>query len=164
MRHFIAVPALFLLLALAACGSTATTPVANGDGTNTFVISSATGGPGVAPAASTETPNTLTLNLPTPGPAATGLTMNDVAFAPATDGTLKVTGKVVNQGPTEAHVTRISIQLVSDSGEVLAQSSTSNVKLAPVVPGDQVAWQGQTKLKPADGQTLRVVVEGEVAN
>lgn len=164
MRRFIAIPTLFLLLTLAACGGTTITPAANGGGTNTFVISSATGGPGIPAAASTETPSEVTLTLPAAAPPVDGLAMNDVAFAPASDGTLKVTGKVVNQGTTQANVTRIVIQLVSDSGEIVAQSSTSNVKLAPVIPGDQVAWQGQTRLKPAEGQTLRVIVEGEVAN
>lgn len=164
MRRFMIIPALLLLLTLAACGGTTTTPAANGGGTITFTIDSATGGPGAPAAASTETPSSVSLELPAAAAPAEGLAMEEVAFAPATDGTLKVTGKVVNQGTAQAHVTRISIQLVSGSGEIVAQSSISNVKIAPVVPGDQVAWQGQTKLKPAEGQTLRVVVEGEVAN
>jgi len=166
MRRFLLALTPYLLLTLAACGGTqATTTPSSATGGAVIVSESARGGPG----RTTEfTGSTAPSAAPVPTEAvvtpAEGLTLADAAYVAQGDSGLSVKGNLVNTGPTQARVTRVSFELLDAAGQTIAQSSVSNLRLAPLAPGAQIPWQGLTNLKPGEGQSLRVSVEGIVAN
>ncbi len=159
MRRLLLLLTPALLLALAACGGTPANPTGQAPAAEARVIAGTTGKVVEGQATAPQTDNPVSQ----PDSPFDGLAITEVSATRSGEGNVTVSGKVVNRGQEAAKTTRIAVEVVDASGKRVARQQFAYPQLPTIRPGDEVAWQGQTQLKLADGQQVQVAVAGEAA-
>jgi len=147
----------FLLLALVACGGSQKTSSGAAPTAEPRTLTEANG------RATDQQPVTVqpASAIGQPDNPAEGLDLIDIATTADTDGTVLVSGQVVNRGQVAAKTTSIAVDVVDASGKSVMRQQFAYPRLPTIRPGDEVAWQGQTQFKPTEGQRVQVAVAGE---
>lgn len=157
MRRLFLLLTPFLLLALVACGGSQKTSSGAAPTVEPRTLAEASG------RVSAEQPVTVqpASVVGQPDNPADGLALIDVTTTVGTDGTVLVSGKVINRGQGAAKTTSIAVDVVDSSGKSVMRQQFAYPRLPTIRPGDEVTWQGQTQFKLTDGQRVQVAVAGE---
>lgn len=159
MRRLLLILIPGLLLALTACGGSQANPTGQAPAAEARVIAGTTGKVADGQTTAPQPQNPVSQ----PDSPFDGLAIVEVSASRGGDGNVTVSGKVVNRGQGAAKTTRIAVEIVDASGKRVARQQFAYPQLPTIRPGDEVAWQGQTQLKLADGQQVQVAVAGEAA-
>ncbi len=149
MRRLLLILIPGLLLALTACGGSQANLAGKVPTPEARVLAGATGKAVDGPTVAQQSSNPVSQ----PDSPFDGLAIVEVSATRGDDGNVTVSGKVVNRGQGAAKTTRIAVEVVDASGKRVARQQFAFPQLPTIRPGDEVAWQGQTQLKLADGQT-----------
>jgi len=159
MRRLLLILIPGLLLALTACGGSQANLAGKAPTAEARVIAGTTGKMADGQTTAPQPQNLVSQ----PDSPFDGLAIVEVSASRGGDGNVTVSGKVVNRGQGAAKTTRIAVEIVDASGKLVARQQFAYPQLPTIRPGDEVAWQGQTQLKLADGQQVQVAVAGEAA-
>lgn len=154
MRRFFFILAPFIILVLAACGSTQqVTPTVSSDTPGVRVLASASG---PAAPASTVQPPTVEV----PANAVQSFTLEEPRQIPTANGGMTVSGKIVNNGNKTAQPTRIIVTLLDETGQIVSRASFKDTRLTAIEPGGGLTWQGDIQFGVKEKQRLEFTVEG----